>query len=139
MVIEFLGIPRERAGISEIELEAATLGEVPVPLVSVGGHAAAILDGPRPFRIALTWGSATSASPGRASLTLPVPIAGSASLALDLPGRPADVRIAPGALTRTAVGGDITRIEATLVPGAATTVIFTLDSEALALWDNDMK
>jgi molybdopterin converting factor small subunit len=28
MVIEFLGIPRERAGISEIELEAATLGEV---------------------------------------------------------------------------------------------------------------
>lgn len=28
MYVEFLGIPRERAGISEIELEAATLGEV---------------------------------------------------------------------------------------------------------------
>jgi len=27
MVIEFLGIPRERAGVSELEFEAATLGE----------------------------------------------------------------------------------------------------------------
>ena len=50
--------------------------------------------------------------------TLPVPMAGSAALSLDLPGRPADVRIAPGALARTTVIGDLTRIEATLVPGA---------------------
>jgi molybdopterin converting factor small subunit len=28
MFIEFLGIPRERAGISEMELEAGTLGQV---------------------------------------------------------------------------------------------------------------
>src|SRR6185436_5235461 len=28
MYVEFLGIPRERAGISEIELEAETLGQV---------------------------------------------------------------------------------------------------------------
>ncbi len=28
MYIEFLGIPRERAGISELEIEADTLGEV---------------------------------------------------------------------------------------------------------------
>lgn len=28
MYVEFLGIPRERAGISEVELDAATLGEL---------------------------------------------------------------------------------------------------------------
>jgi len=28
MYVEFLGIPRERAGISELEVEAATLGEL---------------------------------------------------------------------------------------------------------------
>jgi len=28
MYVEFLGIPRERAGISELELEAETLGQV---------------------------------------------------------------------------------------------------------------
>jgi len=28
MHVEFLGIPRERAGLSEVELDAATLGEV---------------------------------------------------------------------------------------------------------------
>jgi molybdopterin converting factor small subunit len=28
MYVEFLGIPRERAGISELELEAGTLGQV---------------------------------------------------------------------------------------------------------------
>jgi molybdopterin converting factor small subunit len=28
MYVEFLGIPRERAGISELELEAATLGQL---------------------------------------------------------------------------------------------------------------
>jgi molybdopterin converting factor small subunit len=28
MYVEFLGIPRERAGISELQLEARTLGEV---------------------------------------------------------------------------------------------------------------
>jgi molybdopterin converting factor small subunit len=28
MYVEFLGIPRERAGISEIEVEGATLGQV---------------------------------------------------------------------------------------------------------------
>ena len=28
MHVEFLGIPRERAGVSEVELDAATLGDV---------------------------------------------------------------------------------------------------------------
>ena len=28
MYVEFLGIPRERAGVSEVEIEAATLGQL---------------------------------------------------------------------------------------------------------------
>jgi len=34
MFVEFLGIPRERAGIAEVEVEAGTLGELLVALAS---------------------------------------------------------------------------------------------------------
>ena len=34
MYVEFLGIPRERAGISQVEVDAATLGELLSILVS---------------------------------------------------------------------------------------------------------
>ncbi len=108
--------------VSDATILSATLGEAAVPLVTDGSTTAALIDGPRPFKIELAWGAALSTSPGRASLTLPVPMAGSAALSLDLPGRPADVRIAPGALARATVIGDLTRIEATLVPGAPATL-----------------
>ena len=108
--------------VSDATILSALVADAPVPLVTDGMTTSAILDGPRPFRIALAWAGGVSASPGRASLVLPVPVAGSAALSLDLPGRPADVRIAPGAITRTAVEGERTRIEATLVPGMSTTI-----------------
>jgi Carboxypeptidase regulatory-like domain len=117
--------------VSDATILSAKLGDSPVPLVTDATLASAIVDGPRPFRIELAWGVALSASPGRASLTLPVPIAGSAALSLDLPGRPGDVRIAPGAITRTTVSGDITRVEATLVPGS-TTVLSWSSRETVA-------
>jgi len=93
------------------------IGTTSVPLVTEGPMAVALVEGPRPFTIALDWGAALSSSPGRASMLLPVPMAGSASLSLDLPGHPADVRIAPGVITRTTTAGDVTHVEATLVPG----------------------
>ena len=108
--------------VSDATILSAKLDDSPVPLVTDATLASAIVDGPRPFRIELAWGVGLSASPGRASLTLPVPIAGSAALSLDLPGRPGDVRIAPGAIMRSTVSGDITRVEATLVPGSTTVV-----------------
>jgi hypothetical protein len=108
--------------ISDATILSATIGGAALPLVTDGTTAAALVEGPRPFRIELAWGASVSASPGRASLTLPVPMAGSAALSLDLPGRPGDLRIAPGALTRTAANGDLTRIEATLVPGRPATI-----------------
>lgn len=108
--------------ISDATILSATIGGAALPLVTDGTTAAALVEGPRPFRIELAWGATVSPSPGRASLTLPVPMAGSAALSLDLPGRPGDLRIAPGALTRTAANGDLTRIEATLVPGRPATI-----------------
>jgi hypothetical protein len=118
--------------VSDATILSAMVGDAPVPLVTDGMTTSAILEGPRPFRIALAWAGGVSASPGRASLALPVPVAGSAALSLDLPGRPADVRIAPGAITRTAVDGEKTRIEATLVPGTPTTISWS-SREATAL------
>jgi hypothetical protein len=117
--------------VSDATILSAKLGDSPVPMVTDATLASAIVDGPRPFRIELAWGVALSASPGRASLTLPVPVAGSAALSLDLPGRPGDVRIAPGAITRTTVSGDVTRVEATLVPGS-TTVLSWSSRETVA-------
>jgi hypothetical protein len=108
--------------VADATILSAKMGDLPVPLVSDGQTALAIIDGPRPFRIELAWGVALSSSPGRASIVIPVPTAGSASLSLDLPGRPADLRLAPGAITRTALSGDVTHVEATLVPGARTTL-----------------
>jgi hypothetical protein len=117
-----------RAGATKVPLvEGATilsaqLGSVSVPLITEGGITAALVDGPRPFTIDLTWGAALTPAPGRASLTLPVPMAGSAALSLDLPGHPADVRIEPGVLMRTTAAGDETHVDATLVPGTRATL-----------------
>jgi hypothetical protein len=117
-----------RAGATRVPLvEGATilsaqLGSVSVPLVTEGGITAALIDGPRPFTIDLTWGAALTPAPGRASLILPVPMAGSAALSLDLPGHPADVRIEPGVIMRTTAAGDETHVDATLVPGTRATL-----------------
>jgi hypothetical protein len=110
---------------------SAKIGDAPVPLVIDGTTAAAVVDGPSPFTIELAWGAVLSSSPGRASIVIPVPTAGSASLSLDLPGRPGDVKISPGAITRASVNGDVTHAEATLVPGARTMLSWS-SREALA-------
>ncbi len=117
-----------RAGATKVPLvEGATilsaqLGSASVPLITEGGMTAALIDGPRSFTIELAWGAALAAAPGRASMTLPVPMAGSAALSLDLPGHPADVRIDPGVIMRTTAAGDVTHVDATLVPGTRATL-----------------
>ena len=108
--------------VADATLLDAHLGTSSVPLVTEGSTAVALVEGPRPFTIALDWGSLLAPSPGRASMELPVPMAGSAALSLDLPGKPSDVRISTGAITRTAIVGDLTHVEATLVPGCRTIV-----------------
>ncbi len=97
-------------------IEARLEGGV-LPLAHDGTANLALIEGPRSFSIELQWGSALESSPGRASFLLPVPDAGSVTAAIELPGQPAELRVEPGAITRSSAAGGNTRIEAALVPG----------------------
>jgi hypothetical protein len=62
---------------------------------------------------------------GRASFTLPVPLASSSILTLELPGNHANVRIEPGLITTRDTANGQTRIEAALEPGKAARIWWT--------------
>jgi hypothetical protein len=88
-----------------------------LPLEQEGGTQTTILPGPAEFSVVLDAGLPLGIETGRASLGLPVPLAGSARLTLSVPGDHTNVRITPGLITnRTSENGQTT-IEATLVPG----------------------
>ena len=94
------------------------LGSTTLPLLREGEMSVALVEGPRPFSIVVDWGADVTSAPGRASLAMPVPMAGSVRASFELPGTVADVRLEPGAITRTAAAAGITHVEATLVPAA---------------------
>ena len=125
-----------RAGVSRVNLmSGATLMEAsvagrPLPLTADGNAHAALVPGPGPFSLSLEWGAPLTFSPGRASFTLPVPKSGTARATIDLPGDQADVHLSAGLVTRrTAVAGR-TIVEATLDPGAATEVWWSMRDSA---------
>jgi hypothetical protein len=110
-------------------VDASSSGR-PVPLVADGAVLAAIVPGPAPFSLTLDWGAPLSFGPGRASFTLPVPPAGAARATIEVPGEQADVRVSQGLITsRTAVDGR-TIVEATLDPGRATQVSWSMRDSA---------
>ncbi len=97
----------------------------PLPLLQEGPNHAAILSGPGPFAVSLGIASGLTVEAGRASFVLPVPLASSSLLRLELPGNHANVRIEPGIVTsRTTVNGS-TIVEATLEPGKPARVWWT--------------
>lgn len=97
----------------------------PLPLLLEGTNHAAILNGPGPFAVSLGVASALTIDAGRAAFMLPVPLAGSSLLTLELPGNHANVHIEPGIITkRDSVNGH-TVIEASLEPGKAARVWWT--------------
>jgi len=97
----------------------------PLPLLLEGTSHAAIFSGPGPFAVALGVASPLTIDAGRASFTLPVPLAGSSLLSLELPGNHANVHVEPGLVTsRNTVNGN-TVIEASLEPGKAAKVWWT--------------
>jgi len=101
--------------------------------LSDGSGQAAMLQGAGPFTLALDWGTPLAVHPGRASFTLPVPPAGAVRATLDIPGDEAEVRLSAGLITRRSVTNGRTVIEATLQPGTATEVSWTLrDSASVA-------
>ena len=85
----------------------------------------AVLTGPADFAVTLDAGLPLRIEAGRASLTLPVPSAGSVRLALAVPGDHTNVRISPGLITSRSSDNGQTAIEATLVPGQPANIWWT--------------
>ena len=96
-----------------------------LPLQLENGMITAVLPGSASFAVALDAGLPLGIEAGRASFAIPVPSAGSARLALIVPGDHANVRIAPGLITNRSSANGQTSIEATLVPGQTATVWWT--------------
>jgi len=97
----------------------------PLPLLLEGSNHAAILNGPGPFAVSLGVASALSIDAGRAAFVLPVPLAGSSLLNLELPGNHANVHVEPGIITKRDTVNGHTVIEASLEPGKAARVWWT--------------
>ncbi len=107
----------------------ATAGGRPVPLAVDGQTLQALLP-PGPFTVDLEWASPIVYRPGRASFTLTVPQAGAARVTLDVPGERTDVRLSSGLITRRSAGIGRTTVEATLDPGSATEVSWSVRDSA---------
>ena len=111
--------------LSNATIVDARIGALSLPLLREGEVSVALVEGPRPFTIAVDWGADVTSAPGRAWLAMPVPIAGSVRASFELPGTVADARVEPGAITRTSVSAGVTRVEATLVPGSQARLSWT--------------
>ena len=96
-----------------------------LPLQLDNGMTTAVLPGNSGFSVALDAGLPLGIEAGRASFTIPVPSAGSARLALIVPGDHTNVRIAPGLITNRSSANGQTSIEATLVPGQTASIWWT--------------
>ncbi len=125
-----------RPGVARVNLLAgatlvdATAGGRPLPLVAEGATHTALLPGPGPFALTLEWGAPLTFTPGRASFALPAPPAGTVRATIDLPGEQADVHLSSGLVTRRTAAGGRTVVEATLTPGAATEVWWSMRDSA---------
>jgi hypothetical protein len=125
-----------RNGVQRVPLiNGATLADVtsggrPVALATDGQVLQALIAGPASFVINAEWGGPLNYKPGRASFIVPVPQAGAARATIDLPGEQADVRLSSGIITRRSTGEGRTIVEATLDPGAATEVWWSMRDSA---------
>jgi hypothetical protein len=117
----------------------ATADGRPVPLVADGQVLHALVAGPASFALNLEWGAPLVFRPGRASFVLPVPPAGAARATIDIPGDQADVRLSAGLVTRRTVANGRTIVEATLDPGAATEVWWSMRDTAAATAAKDVR
>ena len=125
-----------RPGVSRVTLLAgATLIDgsaagQPLPLVAEGTAHAALVPGPGPFSLTLEWGTPLVFTPGRAAFVLPVPQAGTAHAAIDVPGEQAEVRVSAGLITARSVANGRTTVDVTLDPGSATEVSWSMRDSA---------
>jgi hypothetical protein len=111
----------------------------PLPLLLEGSSHAAILNGPGPFAVSLGVASPLTIDAGRASFTLPVPLAGSSLLSLELPGNHANVHVEPGLITSRSTANGQTLIEATLEPGKPARVWWTTREAAAPVAQREVR
>lgn len=117
-----------RSGIAKVPLiKGATLLEAraenrPLPVVAEGDLHVAFLPGPTTFAATLEVGTPISFAPGRGVFVLPVPIAGTATAVITVPGDQTDVHLSKGIVLRRSSANGRTTIEATLDPGTPTEV-----------------
>jgi hypothetical protein len=105
-------------------LEAKQSGTA-LPLLQEGTNHSAILIGPGPFAVSLGVAAPLTIEAGRASFVLPVPLATSSILSLEIPGNHANVLVEPGLVTtRTTLNGN-SLIEAALQPGKPARIWWT--------------
>lgn len=96
-----------------------------LPLLQENGTHMALLSGPAEFSISLDAGLPLRIEAGRASFSLPVPVAGSVQLSLLIPGDHTVATISPGIITSRKSQNGQTSIEATLLPGQPATIWWT--------------
>lgn len=117
-----------RAGIAKVPLiKGATLIDArmdnrPLPIVAEGDTLYGFVGGPSTFTATLEAGSPIQASPGRAAFVLPVPFAGSATAAIDVPGEQADVHVGGGIVLRRASANGRTVVDIAVQAGRTTEV-----------------
>jgi len=116
--------------LSGATLVDATAAGRPLPLIAEGTAHSALLPGPGPFALNLEWGAPLTFTPGRGSFVLPSPPAGTVRATIDLPSEQADVHLSSGLITRRTVNGGRTIVEATLTPGSATEVWWSMRDSA---------
>jgi hypothetical protein len=125
--------------VSGATLIDATSGGRPVPLVTEGQSLQALIEGPGAFTINADWGTPLAFTPGRASFRLPVPQAGAARATIDVPGEQADLRLSSGLVIARTVANGRTIVEATLDPGAATEVWWSMRDSAPVAAAKDLR
>jgi hypothetical protein len=104
----------------------AQMGAKPLPLLLDGANHCAVLSGPADFSLKLNFVAPIVEEPGRASLTLPMPLSRTARLFVTLPRPQADVRLEGGLIQKSVTVNGETQIEAVLDPGRAPRVIWTV-------------
>jgi hypothetical protein len=117
-----------RSGVVKVPLiNGATLLDAraenrPLPVVAEGDLHVAFLPGPTTFAATLEVGTPLSFTPGRGTFVLPVPIAGTATAVITVPGDQTDIHLSRGIVLRRSSANGRTTIDATLDPGTPTEV-----------------
>ncbi len=134
-----------RPGVAKVPLiKDATLLEArmdgrPLPVIAESNTVVAFVGGPGAFAATLETGSPIAFSTGRASFTLPVPSAGSATASIDVPGEQADVHVANGIVLRRVSASGRSVVDVALPTGRSVEVWWSTHEAAPATTPRDVR